>query len=302
MKLVSYQIKQKTAIGLLDGNTIFDLNDAYQYSQPNTATLASLPADMIALLQQGEMAWQVAQQVFQWLQQQSVAVKTQFNFAYPLEHITLLPPVLRSLKVIGIAFNYPSHAVEAGQPLPIAPLMFHKTASALVGHLQAIQLPRFSEQVDYEGELAVIIGKPARHVTEAEALDYVAGYSCANDVVARDIEAQTTWTNGAMLETFAPLGPALISRDEIPNPNQLALQTRLNGHVMQSTNTADMRFQVPYLISYLSSLITLEPGDVILTGTPPGIGALRNPPIFLKAGDVVEVEIEQLGTLINPVI
>jgi 2-keto-4-pentenoate hydratase/2-oxohepta-3-ene-1,7-dioic acid hydratase in catechol pathway len=163
-------------------------------------------------------------------------------------------------------------------------------------------LPRISEQVDYEGELAVVIGKRGKYIPEAEALSYVAGYTCANDVSAHDIEFRTSqWTSGKMLDTFCPLGPVLVTRDEIRNPNALRLRTILNGNIVQDFLTSDMVFSVPFLISYISSLATLEPGDLILTGTPAGIGCNQNPMVFLKPGDVIGVEIEGIGALFNPV-
>ena len=164
-------------------------------------------------------------------------------------------------------------------------------------------LPRISQQVDYEGELAVVIGRRGKYIPEQDALSYVAGYTCANDVSAHDIEFRTSqWTSGKMLDTFCPLGPVLVTRDELPDPGSLPLTTILNGQTVQEDCTSDMVIPVPFLISYISSLATLEPGDVILTGTPAGIGCNRQPQVFLQAGDHISVQIEGIGTLANPVI
>jgi 2-keto-4-pentenoate hydratase/2-oxohepta-3-ene-1,7-dioic acid hydratase in catechol pathway len=160
-----------------------------------------------------------------------------------------------------------------------------------------------SRQVDYEGELAVVIGRRGKYIQESNALNYIAGYTCANDVSAHDIEFRTSqWTSGKMLDTFCPLGPVLVTADEIANPNRLAIKTVLNGRTVQESSTSDMLFSVPFLVSYISSLATLEPGDVILTGTPAGVGCNQKPQIFLEAGDEISVQIEGIGTLSNPVV
>jgi 2-keto-4-pentenoate hydratase/2-oxohepta-3-ene-1,7-dioic acid hydratase in catechol pathway len=202
-----------------------------------------------------------------------------------------------------VGLNYRSHLAEIGEPTPQYPILFHKGATAIIGHGQPIVLPRVSRQVDYEGELAVVIGRRGKYIPEDKALGYVAGYTCANDVSAHDIEFRTSqWTSGKMLDTFCPLGPVLLTADEVPDPGALRLRTTLNGKTVQEACTSDMVFPVPFLISYISSLATLEPGDVILTGTPAGIGCNQNPQVFLRPGDHVSVEIEGIGVLANPVV
>jgi 2-keto-4-pentenoate hydratase/2-oxohepta-3-ene-1,7-dioic acid hydratase in catechol pathway len=199
-----------------------------------------------------------------------------------------------------VGLNYRSHLAEIGEPVPEYPILFHKAATSIAGHRQAIVLPRVSRQVDYEGELAVVIGRRGKYILEKEALSYVAGYTCANDVSANDLEFRTSqWTSGKMLDTFCPLGPVLVTRDAIADPGTLRLTTKLNGQTMQQASTSDMVFPVPFLISYISSLATLEPGDVLLTGTPAGIGCNRKPQVFLQPGDEVSVQIEGIGTLTN---
>jgi len=222
--------------------------------------------------------------------------------AYELDSIEVLPAVYPS-KILAIGRNYAEHAAEGGAELPKAPLLFNKLPNALSAHNAPIVLPIISEQVDFEAELAVIIGRTARRVSEAEALEYVFGYSLINDVSARDLQfGDGQWTRGKSLDTFAPLGPFITTRDEIEDVQTLKIEGVLNGEVMQSSNTSKMIFKVAYLVSYLSQGITLQPGDVIASGTPDGVGIFRKPPVLLKAGDVFEVKIEKVGALRNPVV
>lgn len=222
--------------------------------------------------------------------------------AHSLDSIEFLPAVYPS-KILAIGRNYAEHAAEGGSELPPAPLLFNKLPNALNAHEAPIVLPAISQQVDYEAELAVIIGRRAKLVSEAEALAHVFGYSLINDVSGRDLQfGDKQWTRGKSLDTFAPLGPFITTRDEIDDVQALKIEGILNGKVMQSSNTANMIFKVAYLVSYLSQGITLEPGDVIASGTPDGVGIFRKPPVLLTPGDVFEVKIEKLGTLRNPVV
>ncbi|MFM7321238.1 MAG: fumarylacetoacetate hydrolase family protein [Armatimonadota bacterium] len=206
--------------------------------------------------------------------------------------------------LLCIGLNYRRHAEESGMALPERPLLFMKATSTLCGHGDAIVLPGMSEENDYECELAVVIGKAAREVDEADALDYVLGYTVANDVSSRDwqLRHDKQWIRGKSFDTFAPLGPVLVTADEIPDPQTLAISTRINGETLQSSNTADMIFSVREIIAYLSKSMTLLPGTVILTGTPEGVGMGRSPKRWLVPGDVCEIEIEGIGTLRNPVV
>ena len=216
----------------------------------------------------------------------------------------LLAPIVPTM-IWGIGLNYRKFAELTKATVPENPLVFAKGPNALQHPDDPIRLPTTlpSEQVDYEGELAVVIGRPARNVSVARALDYVLGYTCANDVSARDWQARCAgqWCRSKTFDTFAPLGPCLVTADEISNPNQLELRTRLNGELVQDANTNDMIVNVPELISFLSASTTLLPGTVILTGTPAGAGMSRTPPRWLRAGDVVSVEIQGIGRLTNPV-
>lgn len=214
----------------------------------------------------------------------------------------LLPPV-EPVNVIAIGLNYRRHAEESGSALPDAPLIFAKLTSAVIGPGDAITLPEDApDMVDYEAELAVVIGRTARNVRAEDSLKYVLGYTCANDVSARDCQRvrDKQWTRAKSFDTFCPLGPCLLIDPEV-NPNALRIRGRLNGEVVQDSSTADMIFTVPHLISYLSHQFTLAPGTVILTGTPEGVGMGRKPPRYLQAGDTYSVEIEGIGELSNPV-
>jgi 2-keto-4-pentenoate hydratase/2-oxohepta-3-ene-1,7-dioic acid hydratase in catechol pathway len=221
---------------------------------------------------------------------------------YSFDEIDFLPAVYPG-KILAIGRNYLDHALEGGAEPPKAPLIFSKLSNSLSSHEAAIVLPTISNKVDWEAELAIVIGRRAKRVTEAEAFDYIFGYTLMNDVTARDIQrGDGQWTRGKGLDTFAPLGPFITTRDEMPGIPDLKIEGLVNGEVMQSSNTSRMIFTIPYLVSYISQDITLEPGDIISSGTPEGVGFFRDPPVLLKPGDVCEVRIEKLGTLRNPVV
>ena len=223
----------------------------------------------------------------------------------PWDAVPLLAPVLRPSKIVGIGLNYRDHAAETGAALPEQPLLFAMWANAVVGPGEPIRLPPagVSTFVDYEAELGVVIGTRASGVAATRALDHVLGYTCLNDVSARDRQRrEPQWIRGKSLDTFCPIGPWITTADELPDPQALAIKLHLNGETMQDSSTAEMVFGVAELIAFVSEAITLEPGDVIATGTPPGVGASRRPPVSLKAGDTVVVEIEGIGLLTNPVV
>ena len=220
-----------------------------------------------------------------------------------LDALELGPPVPDPDKMICIGLNYTEHAAEASLQAPTIPILFAKFRNSLIGPRDAIVLPRVSTEIDYEGELAVVIGTRCKEVAEAEALAYVAGYAAFNDVSARDVQMQTSqWMAGKALDTFGPMGPGIVPASEIPDPQTLSLTTRVNGTTLQQGHTSEMIFTVARLIAHISALMTLEPGDIIATGTPAGVGFKRQPPVFLQAGDVVEVEIERIGVIRNPVV
>ncbi|KAA5547172.1 fumarylacetoacetate hydrolase family protein [Roseiconus nitratireducens] len=214
-----------------------------------------------------------------------------------------LPPVPPPEKIICIGLNYRDHAIETGAEIPTEPVVFGKFSSALIGPGQAIELPAISKRVDYEAELVVVIGREAKNVTADRAMDFVFGYSCGHDVSARDWQKGRPggqWLLGKTFDTFAPLGPCIATKSELPDPSNLRVRMELNGHTVQDSTTAQLIFDIPSLIAHLSQFVTLKPGDLIYTGTPPGVGDAKDPPVYLKPGDRCSVIIEGIGTLTNP--
>ena len=219
----------------------------------------------------------------------------------PLDELELLAPVPRPGKVVAIGRNYRDHAAEEGAEQPPAPLIFAKFPTSVVGPGADVRWdPALTSQVDYEAELAIVIGRRARRLSPAEALDAVLGYTCLNDVSARDLQfGDGQWVRGKSLDTFCPMGPAIVTTDEIPDPQQLTISCRVGGAIVQEASTAQMYFGVAAIVSYCSQSFQLEPGDVIATGTPGGVGIFRDPPALLGDGDEVIVEIEGIGRLVN---
>ncbi|HEX2488382.1 MAG TPA: fumarylacetoacetate hydrolase family protein [Blastocatellia bacterium] len=274
MKLTQFKTKisDEMRLGMLKGDVIVDITE--------------VAPDMLSLIKQGSPA------LF-------AAGKLTPRSAYALDAVDYLPAVAAG-KVVAVGRNYYDHAVEGGNEPPKSPLLFTKFTNALTGHNARVKLHAISEQIDFEAEMAVVIGKRASKVDEADALDYVFGYAPLNDVSARDLQfSDGQWVRGKSLDGFCPVGPFITTRDEIADPQALKIEGVLNGQVMQSSNTKMMIFRVAYLIHYISQGITLEPGDVIATGTPEGVGVFRKPPVLLKDGDVFEVAIEGLGALRN---
>jgi acylpyruvate hydrolase len=224
------------------------------------------------------------------------------GFVTDLHACALGSPVPRPGKIIAVGLNYRDHAAEARMEVPESPIIFAKFPTAVIGSGGVIVLPPGASRVDYEAELAVVIGRRARGVAAAAALDVVLGYMNANDVSERDFQKRDgQWVRAKSCDTFAPLGPWIVTADEVADPNDLAIQLRRNGEVLQSSRTSHFVFTVQQLIEFLTATMTLEPGDVVLTGTPPGVGFARRPPVFLQPGDRLEVEIQGLGTLVNEV-
>jgi len=254
-----------------------------------------VPESLRRILASGPLALGVAQE----------AARLPAAKKYNLADVKLLPPIPDPHKIVCLGLNYADHAKEGGVPVPKDPVLFSKYATALIGHGDAIVLPPVSQEVDYEAELVIVVGKRGRHLTADQAMDYVAGYTIGQDVSARDWQLKKDgkqWMVGKTFDTFAPTGPVLVTADEVPNPHNLGIRLRLNGETMQNSNTNQMIFSVAAILAYLSQVFTLEPGDLVFTGTPPGVGFARKPPVYLQAGDVVEVEIDGLGVLRNPVI
>ncbi len=219
-----------------------------------------------------------------------------------IDDVKFLPTIPDAGKIICIGRNYRAHVAEGGGKPPAFPSVFVRFASSQVGHEQPIRLARLSTDYDYEGELALVIGKAGRHIARERALEYVAGYTCFNEACYRDYQFKHSLTVGKNFDASGAFGPWLVTADEIPDPSQLELTTRLNGNVVQHASVGELIFDIPHIIAYLSGITRLEPGDVIVTGTPEGVGFARTPPLWMKAGDVVEVEITGIGVLRNHVL
>jgi acylpyruvate hydrolase len=281
MRFVTFHHLGQIRLGAQVGSSSLDLNRA------NPA----LPSDILLLLSAGASALGLAREALASAEATTLIAERE---------ITLLAPIPQPGKILCIGHNYKGHIGIGKTELPEYPNFFCKTTNVITGHQHPILVPRVTSQVDYEAELAVIIGKRGRDIPEAEALNYVAGYSIFNDVSARDYQKRTSqWFLGKSFDTFGPLGPALVTTDEVPDPHCLDLELTVNGVLKQRTNTSDLIFSVPFLVSYLSQVMTLDPGDVIATGTPAKLPEASNPQRFLEPGDVVEITIEKLGTLRN---
>jgi 2-keto-4-pentenoate hydratase/2-oxohepta-3-ene-1,7-dioic acid hydratase in catechol pathway len=283
MRLVTFQnAAGKPNVGVVVGEEVFPLD-------------SSAYPDMQSFLLAGSAALAAAEKI----NGRENASQTKYH----LSDVVLLPPVTHPGKIIAVGLNYRDHALETKQELPTVPIIFAKFPSSINGPDAPVVLPQDDPQGDYEAELAVVIGAKTKAVSEAEALNYVAGYMPLNDVSARRWQfADKQWVRGKSCDTFCPTGPWLTTRDAVPDPHTLFIRMRVNGEVVQDSNTSNLIFRIPQLIAFISAAITLEAGDIIATGTPGGVGVFRKPPVFLKSGDVTEVEIEGLGTLRNHVI
>lgn len=282
MRFVTFEEGGKARFGAVMGGEIADLSG-----------VAEAPASLFDMLQGGEAALAAAR---------SLAEKAPRR---PLEDAKLLPVLPRPGKIICLGLNYAEHAAEGGREKPDYPNFFMRGATTLVGHGAPVIRPRVSGQLDFEAELAAVIGRRVpRHVAKADALSHVAGYACFNDVSVRDYQRRTPqWTIGKNFDGTGPFGPAFVTADELPQgATGLRIESRLNGKVMQSANTRDMIFPVDETIMLLAQCLTLEPGDVLVMGTPAGVGFARTPPVWMKAGDTIDVEIEGVGLLSNPIV
>lgn len=281
MRLVTFERFGYAEPGVLQGNEIVSLKrNGFD--------------DLLAVIAGGEDA---LARVGEWLQRPPSGEVAR------IEEVRLKAPIARPPKIICVGLNYRDHAEESGLKLPEVPTIFAKYATTIIGPKERIVLPRVSSQPDYEAEFAFVIGRGGRHIPGERWREHVFGYTCFNDVSARDYQMATTqWVVGKSFDTFAPVGPWLVTADEIPDPHALDISLTLSGEVMQKSNTCNLIFKIPDLIAHLSSVFTLEPGDIISTGTPAGVGVARRPPRFLRAGDVVTVRIEGIGELTNPVV
>jgi 2-keto-4-pentenoate hydratase/2-oxohepta-3-ene-1,7-dioic acid hydratase in catechol pathway len=278
MKLASYIADGKASFGVVAGDGVIDVPPLTSGKIPSLReALAANALDDIGRLTAGRAPDRA------------------------LSGLVYLPVVPDPQRIVCVGINYRSHAAETGRDISPAPSVFLRLADTLLGHGQALVRPRVSDQFDFEGELAVVIGRPGRHVSEADALDHVAGYACFVDGSVRDYQKFSV-TSGKNFPATGPLGPVMVTADEIGDPTRLTLVTRLNGHEMQRSGTDLLIYSIPQIIKFMSDFTSLAPGDIIATGTPAGVGHRRTPPVWMKPGDVLEVEISGIGTLRNPVI
>jgi 2-keto-4-pentenoate hydratase/2-oxohepta-3-ene-1,7-dioic acid hydratase in catechol pathway len=310
MRLVTFMRNEVAHVGaVLDEQYIIDLNAGYMdLVCPEETTGTSGPSfvsTMRELLEHGDSALQTAQEILRRAREEL----TQHTFgtfpvwAVPLDEVRLTAPITNPQKVVAIGQNYRDHCLEQNAPIPERPIIFAKFPTAVIGPGEEIIWdPDLTSQVDYEAELGVVIGKRARNVPQNKAFEYVAGYLNGNDVSARDLQfGDRQWVRGKSLDTFCPLGPYLVTKEEVPDPHNLSIRSILNGEIMQNSNTQNLIFPIPFLIEFITRAFTLLPGDIILTGTPHGVGVFRDPKIFLKPGDTITIDVEKLGTLTNPV-
>ncbi len=292
MRLVHYEgIDGAIHLGAMTDRGVVDLWDAAR--QGNVP--GEIFANCVSLLSAGDLALRQAQQLVQQAPQSALI---------PPFNTVLRAPIPWPGKIIAVGLNYRDHSIEAGaKQLPQTPIIFAKFTTSISGPGDAIVIPPSDPQVDYEAELAVVIGRKGKAIAAADAMNYVGGYMPLNDVSARAWQfADKQWVRGKSCDTFCPIGPWLTTRDAVADPHALAISARVNGTTLQDSSTSKMIFRIPELIEFISAAMTLEPGDIIATGTPEGVGVFRTPPIFLKAGDIVEVEVEGLGVLRNPVV
>ena len=281
MRFVTFEIQGHAHAGAVTGDSVIDLSSA------GFLTLQDL-------IRHGSVAHPAIDKL---IENPPQAAKL------PLDKVKLLAPIPRPNKLICVGLNYLDHAKETGAEVPKVPTIFNKFATAVIGPGENVVLPKVSKAPDYEAELAFVIGVGGRHIAAEDWSKHVFGYTIVNDVSARDYQRATTqWLMGKTFDTFAPIGPWIVTADEIPDPHALDIQLEINGEVLQDSNTRELIFKVPELIAFLSSVFTLEPGDIVSTGTPAGVGFTRKPPRFLRPGEEMVVRIEGIGELRNPIV
>lgn len=285
MKLAAFTVQDNQHIGVVEENQVISLT-ALQSDQ--------FPACVKTFIERSSELRPLAEKLLEQRQTDEAV--------FPLSDVAIQAPIPQPEKIICVGLNYIDHCKETGMEPPPSPVIFSKYSNAIAGHNDAVELPVNSSEVDFEAELAIVIGKEAKRVSEEEANDYVFGYTIMNDISARDLQfADGQWSRGKTADTFAPTGPVVVTHDEIGDPHQLDISLELNGETMQDSNTSNLIFTVPKIVSFLSQSMTLKPGDLIATGTPPGVGMGRNPKVWLKNGDRMNVTIEKIGTLSNRV-
>jgi 2-keto-4-pentenoate hydratase/2-oxohepta-3-ene-1,7-dioic acid hydratase in catechol pathway len=299
MRLLSYEKNDEIHLGLLVKDKIVDVSTAY-----SSLFKGSIPSDMLSFLAEGEIAMERARKVELAITHTGNNLNSLSDLIININEAKVLAPIPRPRKnIICLGLNYSEHAEETRSALPEYPIFFTKPPTSIIGPNAPILFPKHTSRVDYEAELAFVIGKPGKNIKENEAYDYIAGYTVLNDVTARDFQRRhSQWFKGKGLDTFAPMGPCIVTKEEVPNPHHLGISLKLNSVLMQNSNTQHMIFKIPTLLRYLTMDMTVEPGDIIATGTPSGVGFTRKPPTYLKPGDVMTVTVEQVGVLQNKIV
>lgn len=314
MRLVTFAHRGVQRVGLIEAEQLIDVNRAHAAMLAQRGDLragamadALVPAEIIGLLESGDHALGAIREALRYVRQalgsadQAEALRRD-GVVFTLSEVTLKAPIPQPGKLILLGLNYRDHAEETGQKIPEVPTLFSKYHNSVIGPGAAILIPRATEQIDYEAEFAFVIGRRGHNIPRERALDYVAGYTIINDVSARDYQFVTSqWMVGKTFDTHCPMGPTLVLKDEIADPHNLDLSLSIAGEVLQKSNTNQLIFKIPETVEYLSQVMTLEPGDVISTGTPAGVGFTRKPPRWLRPGETVRIEIAGLGVLENPV-
>jgi len=315
MRLLTFVGGPAQRVGALVDETVVDVAVAYAaalaaegHPRADGVASATLPPDMREILQGGDAAMEAVRKAVSFAEARlkggrEVVGSGGARAAYPLKEVRLRPPVTNPQKIVCIGLNYRDHCAEQGIELPKVLMTFPKFADALVGPEDPIVIPRGCEQMDWEVELVFVVGRRARYVAPEHASEYIAGYTVGNDVSARDFQfPDKQLMRGKACETFAPMGPYLVTADEVPDPHNLKIESRLNGKVMQSSTTKNLVHNIPAILAWVTKFLTLQPGDCVMTGTPAGVGVFRKPPVFMKPGDVIEMFIESVGTIRNPVV
>jgi len=298
--------KNTYRIGGMVDNDIIDIQDSYRQllqSRGNEDKISMiddlLPADPATFFSIGDVAIERAKKAYAFMKQ---SIKQENNHLIPREGVRLGIPNPAPEKVICVGKNYRDHAKEMDSDVPEIPVLFGKFNNALIGPEDVIEKSSYTNKLDYEVELGVVIGRKAKYVKRRQAYEYIAGYTIGNDISARDLQKRTSqWLQGKNLDRSTPIGPWIVTKDEIPHPDQLSVYAFVNGEKRQASHTSQLIFDIPYLIEFISHMITLKPGDIVLTGTPDGVGFAMNPPQFLRSGDIVTLEIEKIGKLENKV-
>ena len=315
MKLLTFVAGPAQRVGALVAETVVDVTVAYAaalaaegHPRPEGAAAALVPPGMRELLEGGDAALDAVRRGVRFAEERVLGGGQPLGpggarMLYPLHEVRVRPPVPNPQKVVCIGLNYRDHCQEQGIELPKVLMTFPKFADAIIGPDDPIIIPRGCEQLDWEVEMVFVVGRRARYVAPQDAARYIVGYTVGNDVSARDFQfADKQVMRGKACETFAPMGPYLVLADEVADPHALHIESRLNGQVMQSSTTANLVHKIPAILAWVTTYLTLQPGDCVMTGTPAGVGVFRKPPVFMKPGDVIEMSIQGLGVLRNPVV